>query len=331
MGTAIDVPLWTWAAVVGLILAMLVVDLVAHRGERVASLREAAWWSALWVAIGLAFGGFVWGRFGGEAAGEYYAGYLIEKSLAVDNIVVFALIFTSFAVPRRYQHRVLFFGVVGALVMRAGFIAAGSALLQQFSWVLYLFGGFLVLTGVQMFRQRHKHADPSRSRVIRLSRRFIPSTSEYHGSRFLSREGGRWVATPLFTVLLLVEVSDLIFAVDSIPAIFAITTEPFLVFTSNAFAILGLRALYFLLADLIHRFGYLKVGLAAVLVFVGAKMLLHGLVKIPTAVSLAVIAVLIGASVVASLVASSRSGRPSSPGTDPVTDPTTTTLTGGNR
>ena len=355
MGTAIDVPLWTWMSVVGLILAMLAVDLLAHRGERVTSLREAAWWSALWVAIGVGFGGFVWGWFGAEAAGEYYAGYLIEKSLAVDNIVVFALIFTSFAVPRRYQHRVLFFGVVGALLMRAAFIAAGSALLHQFAWVLYLFGGFLVLTGIQMFRQRHHHSDPSRSRVIRLSRRFIPSTARYHGSRFLAREGGRWVATPLFTVLLLVEVSDLIFAVDSIPAIFAITTEPFLVFTSNAFAILGLRALYFLLADLIHRFTYLKVGLSAVLVFVGAKMLLLGLVKIPTVVSLAVIAVLIGASIGASLVASGRAGsragsgdgsgegRPTRPGPDPVTDPTPTTpttpttsttpttTTGGNR
>ena len=326
MTTAIDVPLWLWASVIGLILAMLAVDLFAHRGERVVPLREAGGWSALWVTVGLGFGAFVWSRFGTEAAGEYYAGYLIEKSLAVDNIVVFALIFTSFAVPREYQHRVLFLGVVGALVMRAAFIAAGSALLNQFHWVLYLFGGFLVLTGLQMFRRRQQHADPAQSRVIRVSRRFVPSTSEFHGSRFLVRIDGRLLATPLFTVLLLVEVSDLVFAVDSIPAIFAITTEPFLVFTSNAFAILGLRALYFLLADLIHRFVHLKAALAAVLVFVGVKMLLLDLAKIPTGISLAVIGVLIGTGVATSLLSS----RPPRPGQTPVTDPTETITTGGN-
>ncbi len=327
MTTAVDVPLWLWASVIGLILAMLAVDLFAHRGERVVSLREAGGWSALWVTIGLGFGAFVWSRFGTEAAGEYYAGYLIEKSLAVDNIVVFALIFTSFAVPREYQHRVLFFGVVGALVMRAAFIAAGSTLLNQFHWVLYLFGAFLVLTGLQMFRHRRQHADPAQSRVIGISRRFIPSTSEFHGSRFLVRIDGRLLATPLFTVLLMVEVSDLVFAVDSIPAIFAITTEPFLVFTSNAFAILGLRALYFLLADLIHRFVHLKAALAAVLVFVGVKMLLLDVAKVPTGLSLAVIGVLIGTGIVASLLSS----RPSRPGHTSVTDHSATITTGGNR
>ena len=297
-----SVPLWLWFAVLAVILIMLAVDLLAHRGEKVVSLREAAGWSAAWVTIGLGFGAVVWARFGAQAAGEYYAGYVIEKSLAIDNVFVFALIFTTFAVPRAYQHRVLFYGVVGALVMRAAFIAGGAALINEFAWVLYLFGAFLVLTGVQMFRHRNQHADPTRHPILRLTRRVIPNTMTWHGTRFWVRENGRWVATPLFTVLILIETTDLIFAVDSIPAIFAVTQDTFLVFTSNAFAILGLRAMYFLLADLMDRFVYLKVGLAAVLVFVGVKMLLLDAYKIPIGVSLTVIAGLIAASVLASLM-----------------------------
>jgi tellurite resistance protein TerC len=297
----VDVPLWAWAAVLGVILAMLAIDLVAHRREHVVSLREAALWSILWVGLGLGFGGVVWAAYGAEAGGEYFAGYLIEKSLAVDNVFVFALIFGYFAVPRQYQHRVLFYGVLGALVFRAVFIAGGAALLEQFHWILYVFGAFLVITGWRMFLHRNEDSDPGRNPVLRGVRRFVPTTDELHGHRFWVRKAGTWVATPLFTVLVLVETSDIIFAVDSIPAIFAVTQEPFLVFTSNAFAILGLRAMYFLLADLMHRFVYLKVGLAAILVFVGVKMLLLDVYKIPITLSLAVIGVMLTVSVVASL------------------------------
>jgi tellurite resistance protein TerC len=297
----VDVPFWAWAAVLALILVMLAVDLFAHRDAHVVGVREAAYWSAAWVGLGLAFGGIVWWQYGGQAGGEYYAGYLIEKSLAVDNVFVFALIFTYFAVPREYQHRVLFYGVLGALVFRAIFIAGGAALLDRFHWVLYVFGAFLLLTGWRMFRHRHDEMDPSRNPVLRLVRRFVPSTSEYHGQKFWVRKAGKWVATPLFTVLVLVETTDIVFAVDSIPAIFAVTQEPFLVFTSNAFAILGLRAMYFLLADLMHRFVHLKAGLAAILVFVGVKMLLIDVWKVPIWLSLTVIATSITVAVVASL------------------------------
>lgn len=296
-----DVPLWAWAAVLAVILVMLAVDLFAHRDAHVVSVREAATWSAIWVSLGLAFGGVVWWAYGAQAGGEYLAGYLIEKSLAVDNVFVFALIFTYFAVPREYQHRVLFYGVLGALVFRAVFIAAGSVLISSFAWILYVFGAFLVVTGWKMFVHRDGETDLSRNRVLAWARRRIPSTEDYHGQRFWVRQGGRWVATPLFFVLVMVETTDIIFAVDSIPAIFAVTQEPFLVFTSNAFAILGLRAMYFLLADLIERFVHLKAGLAAILVFVGVKMLLLDVYKIPIWLSLGVIALCLAVSVGLSL------------------------------
>jgi tellurite resistance protein TerC len=296
-----SVPLWAWAAVLALILAMLAVDLFAHRRAHVVEVREAAVWSAIWVALGLGFGAVIWWVYGAQAGAEYYAGYLIEKSLAVDNVFVFALIFTYFAVPRELQHRVLFYGVLGALVFRALFIAGGAALLDRFHWVLYVFGAFLLLTGWRMFRHRNEETDLGRNPVLRLIRRVVPTTDEYVGQRFWVRRAGRLVATPLFTVLVLVETTDIVFAVDSIPAIFAVTQEPFLVFTSNAFAILGLRAMYFLLADLMHRFIYLKAGLAAILVFVGVKMLLIDVWKVPIGLSLAVIASCITVAVVASL------------------------------
>ena len=305
-----EVPLWAWFAVLGVILAMLAVDLFAHRRAHVVSVREAAVWSAVWVTLGLGFGAVVWRVYGAQAGGEYLAGYLIEKSLAVDNVFVFALIFTYFAVPREYQHRVLFYGVLGALVFRAVFIAGGVVLIERFSWVLYVFGAFLVYTGWKMFRHRDTDPDPGRNPVLRLVRRLVPTTDEYHEQKFWVRRAGRWVATPLFTVLVMVETTDIIFAVDSIPAIFAVTQEPFLVFTSNAFAILGLRAMYFLLADLIHRFVYLKVGLAVILVFVGVKMLLLDVYKMPIAVSLSVIAASITVAVVASLRATRTRPRP---------------------
>lgn len=305
-----DVPLWAWAAVLAVIVAMLAVDLFAHRTAHVVSVKEAALWSAVWVSLGLAFGGVVWWAYGAQAGGEYYAGYLIEKSLAVDNVFVFALIFTYFAVPREYQHRVLFYGVLGALVFRAIFIAGGAVLIENFAWILYGFGAFLVYTGWRMFRHRDDQLDPSRNPVLRWVKQRVPSTDDYDGQRFWVRRAGRWVATPLFFVLVMVETTDIIFAVDSIPAIFAVTQDPFLVFTSNAFAILGLRAMYFLLADLIHRFVYLKAGLAVILVFVGVKMLLLDVYKIPIWFSLAVIATSIAIAVVASLRATREQDRP---------------------
>jgi len=296
-----SVPLWGWVAVLGVILVMLAVDLVAHRHAHVVSMREAAAWSAVWVSLGVAFGVIVWWLFGAEYASQYFAGYVIEKTLAVDNVFVFAIIFSYFAVPREHQHRVLFFGVLGALVFRAIFIAGGSVLIASAGWVLYVFGAFLVFTGWRMARSRHEHPDPSRSRTVRLFQRLVPTTPNYHGAKFWIRENGRRLATPLLTVLVLIEVSDIIFAVDSIPAIFAVTQEPFLVFTSNAFAILGLRALYFLLADLVDRFVHLKLGLAIVLVWVGAKMLLADIMHVPTLLSLGVVIAIITVSIVASL------------------------------
>ena len=296
------VPFWVWAAVVGGILVMLAVDLLAHRRAHVIGVREAAAWTAVWVGLGVAFGILVWQVWGADRGQEYFAGFLIEKSLAVDNVFVWAILLSWFAVPREYQHRVLFLGVVGALVFRGIFIAAGSALIESVSWILYLFAAFLVWTGWRMLRHRNDHLDPSRSRVLAAFRRLVPMTDAYHGQRLLIRRGGVVLATPLLAVLVLVEVTDVVFAVDSIPAIFAVTDEAFLVFTANAFAVLGLRAMYFLLADLVHRFVYLKVGLALVLVWVGVKMLLKvDLLYVPTSVSLAVVTLLVGGSVVASL------------------------------
>jgi tellurite resistance protein TerC len=298
----VSVPLWAWLAVLALIVAMLAVDLFAHRRAHVIEVREAAVWSAVWVAVGVTFGAVVWAAQGAESGQAYFAGYLIEKSLAVDNVFVWAIIFSYFAVPREYQHRVLFLGVVGALVFRGAFIAAGSVLIANFTGVLYLFAALLLVTGYRMIRQRNDHLDPEASRSLRLFRRYVPMTDAYHGQRFLIRKGGVLLATPLLAVLVLVEVTDIIFAVDSIPAIFAITDDAFLVFTANAFAILGLRAMYFLLADLIHRFVYLKLGLALVLIWVGVKMLLKiDLYYVPTTVSLAVVATIIATSIAASL------------------------------
>ena len=299
-----DVSLWVWAALIAAIVAMLLVDLFMHRDAHEIRLREAATWSVIWVAIGLVVGVVIWWGYGSEFGLQYYAGYVIEKSLAVDNVFVWAVIFGYFAVPKQYQHRVLFYGVVGALVFRAIFIAAGSALIASAAWVLYIFGAFLILTGLRMLRQRNEHIDMSQSKTLRLFRRFVPTTDEYHGQRFWIRRKGVLLATPLLAVLVIVEVTDIIFAVDSIPAIFAVTQEPFLVFASNAFAILGLRAMYFLLADLMHRFVYLKLGLSFVLVWVGIKMIVsHAWVTIPTLLSLGIVVAIITASVVASLLA----------------------------
>jgi tellurite resistance protein TerC len=306
-----DVSLVIWIALLIGILAMLLVDLLLHRDAHVISVREAAIWSAIWVAIGLAVGGAIWAFYGSEFGLQYFAGYVIEKSLAVDNVFVWAVIFSYFAVPRQYQHRVLFYGVVGALVFRAIFIAAGSVLIASFAWILYVFGAFLILTGIKMLRQRNEHIDPSKSQTLRLFRRFVPTTDEYDGQKFLTRRNGVLMATPLLAVVVVVEVTDIIFAVDSIPAIFAVTQEPFLVFASNALAILGLRAMYFLLADLIHRFVYLKAGLSIVLVWVGIKMIVsHAWFTIPTAISLGVVIAIIAVSIIASLWSTRRTATP---------------------
>ena len=294
--------LWIWATFVAGIVGLLLLDLfVFHRDAHEVSFKEAALFSAFWVSLGLLFGGVIWWWRGSDDAASYFAGFLIEKSLAVDNIFVFALIFTYFAVPAKYQHRVLFWGVLGALVFRAAFIAGGAALLETFHWTIYVFGAFLVFTGVRMARSRDEAIHPERNPALRLFRRLVPTTDEYHGQNLAVREAGRRMATPLLAVLVLIETSDILFAVDSIPAIFAVTSDPFLVFTSNAFAILGLRALYFMLAGMIDRFVFLKIGLAAVLVFVGAKMLLTDVWHIPIWLSLAFIASAIGLSIALSL------------------------------
>ena len=330
-----NVPLWAWAAVMALVLALLAVDLVAHRRAHAVGLREAAGWSALWVAVAVAFGGVVWLGYGGQAAGEYFAGYAIEKSLAVDNVFVFALIFASLWIPARYQHRVLFLGVLGALVLRAGFIAGGAVLIERFHAMLYLFGALLVLTGVRMLRHRAGHAGKGRGAVLRALHRVVPVSDTYDGSRLFTRRGGTLVATPLFAALVLVETADVVFAVDSIPAVFAVTREPFLVFTSNVFAILGLRAMFFLLADLLHRFVYLKVGLAVILVAVGIKMLLLDVFPVPIGMSLAFIALTLAVCVVASLRATRPANLNSTGGDSSVpehsTDPTQHTPTGRPR
>ncbi|HEY0875646.1 MAG TPA: TerC family protein [Vicinamibacterales bacterium] len=299
--------LWVWVAFNAFVLAMLAIDLfVFHREAHVVRTREAAFWSAMWIALGVAFGIGVYTVLGRDAGLEYFAGYLIEKALSVDNIFVFVLIFGYFRVPARYQHRVLFWGILGALLMRGAMIGAGVYLIHHFHWVIYVFGAFLVFTGVRMALHKEPGFVPEANPVIRLVRRLMPVTAVYHGQKFFVRERVgehlRLVATPLFVVLAFVETTDLIFAVDSIPAIFAVTDEPFIVYSSNVFAILGLRALYFLLAGVIHRFHHLQTGLSVVLVFVGVKMLLADIYEIPIAVSLLVIALVLGTATGASLL-----------------------------
>lgn len=296
-----------WAGFTGFILGLLALDLgVFHRKAHAIRLKEALGWSAVWIALALAFNWGVFHWFGPQRGLEFLTGYLIEKALAVDNIFVFLVLFSTFAVPTAYQHRVLFWGILGALVMRAVFIFLGAALIQRFHWVLHVFGVILVLTGIKLLLQRNAEVHPERNPLFRLFKRVVPSVGEYHGQRFTVVKDGRRYATPLLLVLVAVEATDVVFAVDSIPAIFAVTQDPFIVYTSNIFAILGLRSMYFLLAGVIERFVYLKVGLALVLAFVGAKMLIVDLYKIPIAVSLAVIAALLTGSVVISLVYGSR-------------------------
>jgi tellurite resistance protein TerC len=293
--------LWFWIGFLVFVLAMLALDLgVFHRTAHEISVREAAAWSATWIVLALLFAGGIYLYAGHVPATEFLTGYLIEKSLSIDNIFVIAMIFSYFAVPLRLQHRVLFWGILGALVMRGLFIALGAFLIATFHWIMYVFGALMLVTGIRMVMREEKPFDGEHNPVIRLARKVVPLTPEYHGEHFFVRDGARRLATPLFLALLLVEVTDILFAVDSIPAIFAVTSDTFLVFTSNVFAILGLRSLYFLLARMVTRFHLLRYGLAAILVLVGAKMALTTVVEIPSLVSLIAIAVILTISVVAS-------------------------------
>ncbi len=303
----IDVPLWGWAALVGGIATLLIADLlIVHRHPHAVKFREAAVESTVWIALGVAFTGVMAAWFGGAAAGEYITGYLIEKSLSVDNVFVWAVLFSYFAVPREYQFRVLFWGIFGALVMRAIFIFAGVALLERFEWVLYVFGAFLIVTAVRIARHSETEVHPDRNPVLKLMQRIVPSTNEYDGQKMFTRRTGKRLATPLFIVLVLVETTDVVFAVDSVPAILAVSREPFIVFASNAFAILGLRALYFLLAGMAGRFRYLNVGLGFILAFVGVKMILAEVYHPPQWLSLGVIAAALAVSIFFSLRADRR-------------------------
>jgi tellurite resistance protein TerC len=297
-----EVPIWVWAAFTAAIAVMLTVDvLLVHRNPHDITLKEAAIESTVWIALGLSFTFVMLGWQGGTAAGEYLSGYLIEKSLSVDNVFVWAVIFSYFAVPNRYQFRVLFWGVFGALVLRAVFIFAGVALLETFEWILYIFGAFLLITAFRVVRHKETEVHPEHNPVLRIVRRVVPSTPDYHGQKLFTRRTGRLLATPLFAVLVLVETTDVVFAVDSIPAVLAVSRSTFIVFASNAFAILGLRALYFLLAGMKDRFRYLNIGLGLILGFVGIKMLAVELVHLPTWISLGTIAGILTITIVASL------------------------------
>jgi tellurite resistance protein TerC len=291
------------------VLAVLAIDLgIFNRKAHAATVKEAATWSAIWITLSLGFAGVVFYQFGHQAALEFVTGYLIEYSLSVDNIFVIVLIFSYFRIPDKYQHRVLFWGIIGALVMRGGMIGAGAFLIQRFHWVIYVFGAFLVFTGVRMATHDETDIEPEANPILKLVRRILPITHDYRGQEFFVKEPPQRgmsptiMATPLFVVLILVETTDLIFAVDSIPAIFAVTKDPFLVYTSNVCAILGLRSLYFLLAGVIHKFHLLKLGIAAVLTFVGVKMLLSSVYQIPILISLFVIIGVLAVSVAASVI-----------------------------
>lgn len=292
------------------VIGMLALDLgVFHRRDHVVSVRESFIWTAVWIILAFAFMAFIYYRYetispgrGTGAALEFLTGYLIEKSLSIDNIFVFLLIFSYFDVPAQYQHRVLFWGIIGALIFRAAFIALGALLIAKFHAIIYVFGGFLIITGIKMAWAKDKQIHPERNPVLRLFRKMVSVTSDYRGKHFFVREAGKWLATPLFVVLIIIESSDIIFAVDSIPAIFAVTKDPYIVFTANVFAILGLRSLYFALAGVMRLFHHLHYGLSVILVFVGIKMILSDIYKIPIGISLGAVGLIIVVSIVASRV-----------------------------
>ncbi len=305
------------------VVAMLAIDLgVFHRTSHTVSIREAGTWTVVWITLAMLFALGLWFRNGSEQALAFVTGYIIEYSLSMDNIFVFVLIFGFFAVPPAYQHRVLFWGILGALVMRGVMIGLGAALIDRFHWIIYVFGAFLVFTGIRMAFHQDEEVHPESNPVVKLFTRFVAVTPSYEKDHFLVRHAGKLLATPLLVVLIMVETTDLIFAVDSIPAIFAVTTDPFIVFTSNVFAILGLRSLYFILRGAVDKFHYLKIGLSAVLTFVGIKMLAGYWYHLPVGMSLAVIALLLGGAIIASLVRSRRlDGSPDSGATPHPTNP----------
>ncbi|MDX1450425.1 MAG: TerC family protein, partial [Acidimicrobiia bacterium] len=294
-----------WIVFLAGVVLLLVVDLgVFNRRPHAVRFREAMAWTIFWIALSLVFNVWVYWRFGPQAGLEFFTGYLLEKSLSIDNIFVFLVIFRYFGVPSHLQHRVLFWGVAGAIVLRAVFIVAGAALLARFEWLFYVFGAFLLVTGWRIMAHETPEVHPERNPMVRIFRRFFPVSSEYHGEHFFVREAGRLIATPLALVLVVIEATDVVFAVDSIPAIFGVTTDPFLIFTSNILAILGLRALYFVLHDLMGRFRYLSVGLGLVLMFIGAKMVVAHWIHIPVVWSLAVVSLILGTAVVVSWIRS---------------------------
>lgn len=297
-----NVTTYAWVALLAFVGVMLIIDLFLHRDHQEITFKEAAFWSSIWVACGLAVGGVIWYFSGSDFALQYYSGYFIEKSLAIDNVFVWGLLFSALAVPQRFQHRVLFLGVVGALVMRGVLILMGAALIKEASWTLYIFGAFLIYTGAKMFFGRDEHFDLNDSKFYRLLKRKLRLTPDFHEQKFVVRIKGLRYFTPLFLVLVMVEFMDLVFAVDSIPAIFAVTEEPFLVFASNALAILGLRSMYFLIANLMDKFVYLKEGLSVILVWVGIKMIVsHAFFKIPSLVSLGIIVGVMAIAIIASM------------------------------
>lgn len=302
-------PIWIWAGFLAFVLAMLAIDLgVFQRRAHSVSIKEAGIWSAVWIGLSLSFAVLLYFWRGAQPALEFTSGYLIEKALSVDNLFVFLLIFTFFGVPGKYQHRVLFWGVLGALVMRGLFVWAGTALIAQFHFVIYLFGAFLIFTGVKLAVQKEGDLHPENNALIRLVTRVVPVTEGYESERFVIRRSGALLATPLLIVLIAVESSDLLFAMDSIPAVLAVTHDPFLVYTSNVFAILGLRALYFVLAGAMEKLHYLKLALSLILSFVGVKMLIAGWYEIPIALSLCVIAGLLALAILASWIRARRTG-----------------------
>jgi tellurite resistance protein TerC len=305
----LDVPIWAWAALAAIIVVMLLIDLFGHRGAHIIGFREAATWSAIWVGISIVFAIVVGVTFGANAGVEFTTAWLLEKSLSVDNLFVFALIFGYFKVPREYQHRVLFFGVVGALIFRGIFLALGVAVVSKFTVVLFVFAAILLYSAWKLLKDEDDSYDPSKSVAVRLLRKVVPVQDEYAGTKFFVKEAGKRVATPLLAVVVAIEAADLVFAVDSVPAVLAVSDDPFIVYSSNAFAILGLRALYFLLSGLLDKFHYLGKGLAIILAFIGVKLVLQAshkvistsIPEIPSLVSLAVIVVVLTGSVVLSL------------------------------
>lgn len=297
-----DIGIWPWILFNAFLITMLALDLfVFHRHAHIIKLKEAVGWVGLWISLAVIFGIGIWVFGGAEHALDYFSAYVVEESLSVDNLFVFLMLFTYFCVPREFRHRVLFWGIVGAIVMRAGFIFGGIALINSFHWIIYIFGAFLVFTGIRMGMKKEEDPHPEANPVLKLLRRFLPMSHQYDGGKFFTIENGRRLATPLLAVLVAVETTDIIFAVDSIPAVLSITTDPFIVYTSNMFAIMGLRSIYFALEGFADRLYYLHYGLATILVFLGLKMLISGIYHVPTVLSLLIIAGVLSISVIASL------------------------------